>query len=161
MRLIGLSLICVGLTIVWIGQSGCDAPSRNDIIGKWVATEDSPDFVYGPGGDTVFLKCKPEFQFDSSGTFRVEHLPKMILPFSHRSRELVSGEGQWRIVDRSGLPLIELDLEKSNGDEVSVTFQLAVADKKSYLNFGEPTLFFRVSGDVDAGPKMHFRRAKE
>lgn len=88
------------ISLVWMCfLQGCyvQQPSRNDIIGVWVAKD---------GG---------KFLFQDDGSFTSENLSgsKIFAGFSEYAKESFMESGTWEIMDSSGVSIVSLNFRKS------------------------------------------------
>lgn len=68
-------------------------PRQENIIGTWVATNNTIAFLYEQGYP---FYAKPTLILDSSGRFSAADFPDIL--FFHRNQILYSGEGRWALV---------------------------------------------------------------
>ena len=157
--LFSLGVIVVGV----IGLTSCGVPDQEEIVGTWVPTDDTPDFVDLPFtavADTLFLVEKPRLVFRMDGTFIAEYFP-IVYTFHQELPGIVRGSGTWNVgrVPGSGLPTVTMKFKEINGKQINMWFPIKISDKLNDLNFDDMKLFFYI-GDPDSGKRFSFRKLR-
>ncbi len=137
---------------------GCGSPDKSQIIGMWMPSKETSNFVVLPFGDTLFLTEEPLIEIRGDGKFRAEHLPSILLPLTLDSARSISGFGTWSLITKaSERSSVELDFEQLNDHVDRCVVNIYMSYGLMDLNFGPLRLFFYVD-DPDSGRRYTFEK---
>jgi hypothetical protein len=147
-----LRFLCVAMMLC-IELSGCKSSAPRNISGTWTVTNQSREQFLPVAQRNAAAKIV----LDANGSFVASEIPDDLLYGPHHgASQLVTGNGDWKLVDRDGREEIQLSFSAIQSGQQGAVPYGAMLDVSS--GSARAVLFYFQDGDADQGRKIEFEK---